>query len=193
MSESYDNPPADTEQHTNPPETSATRRAIAWLRTYRTELAVAALVVAGTLTYLNVRALPWQSVEISGTVVTFDPVKLMNAQRAVAAKFMGQQDAGQAVELVRTGARTEAAIRKVAGPATLILVKQAVLVSTYPDITDQVLTELGLPTNVPTTDGIPYADADAVTSAGVTKNAEDVFTQLDKARARFNGRDPLVP
>lgn len=96
----------------------------------------------------------------SPAIVVFDPVKLANAERAVASQFLNKNaDVGQTgVLLAKVRAETESAIREVAGGGALILVKQAVVLNQYPDITDKVLTKLGLPTDVPTTLDIVYSD-----------------------------------
>jgi hypothetical protein len=89
-------------------------------------------------------------------VVTFDAIRFTNAQRVLASKFMvhglgqGGATSDQAL-ILNQSSRVEKTIREVAGPKTIVLVKQAVVASTYPDITDEVLTRLGLPTNTPST------------------------------------------
>jgi hypothetical protein len=85
------------------------------------------------------------------TVAVFDVVKFANAQRALASTFIGKrEDMGEAGTLLLSlSKKTTAAIEKVAGPNTLVLVKQGVVSGSQMDITDAVLTELGLPTNVP--------------------------------------------
>lgn len=117
-----------------------------------TALATAALV-------LGVTAL--QSRIIGGghiTVAVFDVVKFANAQRALASKFLGKRDdPNEAGMLLLTlSKKTTATIEKIAGPGTLVLVKQGVVSGSQLDITDAVLTELGLPTDVPTADPMKY-------------------------------------
>jgi hypothetical protein len=89
-----------------------------------------------------------------GQVVTFDAIRFTNAQRQVASKFMlkGAPSDAAGVDnaiLLNQSSRVEAVVREVAGAGTIVLVKQAVVDSQYHDITDEVLTRLGLPTNVP--------------------------------------------
>lgn len=93
-----------------------------------------------------------------GSVASFDVIKYTNAQRAVASSFLGKNaDIGGTNEiLLNMPARTREAIASVAGPGTLVVIKQAVVQGQTADITDEVLTKLGLPTNVPTADATAY-------------------------------------
>lgn len=99
------------------------------------------------------------------TVAVFDVVKFANAQRALASQFIGKrEDANEAGTLLLTlSKKTTAAIDKVAGPGVLVLVKQGVVSGDQVDITDAVLKELGLPTDVPTVDPIRYIEEVAPT------------------------------
>lgn len=99
------------------------------------------------------------------SVVVFDVVKLANAQRALASRFIGRTDnaAEGGALLLQLGAKTNAAIEKVAGAGTLVLVKQGVVSTGQVDITDAVLTELGLPSNVPTAEPMRYLNEIAPT------------------------------
>jgi hypothetical protein len=95
----------------------------------------------------------------SVTVAVFDVVKFANAQRAVASQFIGKREeaSGEAgTLLLALSKKTNAAIEKVAGPGTLVLVKQGVVSGSQVDITDDVLKELGLPTEVPTQEPMRY-------------------------------------
>lgn len=91
-------------------------------------------------------------------VAVFDVVKFANAQRALASTFVGRkEDPTEAGTLLLSlSKKTTAAIEKVAGAGTLVLVKQGVVAGVQHDITDAVLTELGLPTNVPTAEPVKY-------------------------------------
>jgi hypothetical protein len=91
-------------------------------------------------------------------VAVFDVVKFANAQRAVASQFLGKnEDASEAGTLLLSlSSKTTDTITKVAGAGTLVLVKQGVVSGQQVDITDDVLTALGLPTNVPTADPVKY-------------------------------------
>jgi hypothetical protein len=94
----------------------------------------------------------------SVNVAVFDVIKFANAQRALASRFIGRTEnasEGGAL-LLQVSAKTAAAIEKIAGPGTLVLVKQGVVSTGQIDITDDVLTELGLPTNVPTAEPLKY-------------------------------------
>lgn len=94
------------------------------------------------------------------SVAVFDVVKFANAQRAVASQFIGKKaDMAEAGTLLLSlSKKTTAAIEKVAGEGTLVLVKQGVVAGGQTDITDQVLQELGLPTDVPTADPLAYIE-----------------------------------
>lgn len=91
--------------------------------------------------------------------VVFDIVKLANAQRAIASAMVKNDDAAaESAQLLRdVSKRTRQAIVKIAGPSTLVLIKQGVVSPEMKDITDDVLKELGLPTKgVPTQDTMGY-------------------------------------
>ena len=89
--------------------------------------------------------------------VTFDIVKFSNAQRAVASAFLKKSDVAQANDLLLgLSDRTRKAITDIAGPNTIVLVKESVAQGVSRDITDDVLKKLGLPVNVPTSDAAAY-------------------------------------
>lgn len=92
------------------------------------------------------------------TVVTFDVVRYANAQRAVASAFLkpGSDQASANELLMNLSERTRATINDVAGAGTLVVLKQSVVQGSTRDITEEVLEKLGLPTNVPTSDGVAY-------------------------------------
>jgi hypothetical protein len=102
--------------------------------------------------------------------VVFDVIKLANAQRAIASALLKQDDkaADNAQLLLDVSKRTRAAIVKVAGANTLVLVKQGVVSPEMRDITDEVLTELGLPLKVPTQDTMTYLTDIAPTYLSMT-------------------------
>ena len=84
-------------------------------------------------------------------VVTFDVLKYENAERDAAMKLMGQGGSGSVAPMLSyVSKRLRSAIRQAAGPDTLVVLSQAVVQGQTRDITDQVLKNLGLPTNVPT-------------------------------------------
>lgn len=93
-------------------------------------------------------------------IATFDVIRYTNAQRAVAAAFLRKDtaDQAQAAELLnQLPDRTRAAIEEIAGPGTLVVLKQSVIQGPAVDITEAVLKKLGLPDNVPTSDGAVYS------------------------------------
>jgi hypothetical protein len=104
----------------------------------------------------------------SPPIVVFDVVKYANAQRALASKFL----TGKGVEevaplLMDVSKRTRSVIHAVAGPNTVVVIRQAVVQGEMRDITDEVLTRLGLPTNVPTADPTRHVLEMAPTLLGV--------------------------
>lgn len=115
-----------------------------------------------------------------GNIVTFDPVKLGNAQRAVASRLLsGGEDSSEAgMLLAKVGKAAEAIILEEAAGAT-VLVKQAVVLSAYPEITDKVLVRLGLPTDVPTTHSAMFS-SDIAPTAGLSS----ILRSTDAALAR---------
>ena len=84
-------------------------------------------------------------------VVTFDVFRYLNAQRAVASTFLrpGADQFSASQLLADMPVKTQEAIAAVAGPGTLVVIKQAVVQGETEDITTAVLKKLGLPTNVP--------------------------------------------
>jgi hypothetical protein len=108
---------------------------------------------------LFLRFSPLSSPQGPLNVVTFDIVRYTNAQRAVAAVFLNKgADQGMAAEtLTGLSDRTHTAIMDVAGPGTVVLLKQAVVQGQMRDITSAVLKKLRLPTDVPTSDAAAYA------------------------------------
>ena len=102
----------------------------------------------------------------NASIVTFDVVKLANAQRAVASAFI-KPDAvapDAATALMAMQKNTREVIERVAGKGTLVLVRQAVVNRDLPDITDAVLRELGLPANAPTQNATAYTLDEAPTN-----------------------------
>ena len=102
-------------------------------------IALIALKVSGLLTPTPPR------------IVTFDVLKYENAERAAAMKLMGRGGTGAVAPMLSyMSGRLRTAIRKAAGPGTLVVVSEAVVQGQTRDITDRVLKSLGLPTQVPT-------------------------------------------
>lgn len=122
------------------------------LAPYLAATAAATLLAAAVL----VRFMPAASISVS--VVTFDVLKFTNAQRAIASTFLKPDaDISKANEvLLKLPERTREVIAEVAGSGTLVVIKQAVVQGQTTDITDEVLKQLGLPTNVPTSDATAY-------------------------------------
>jgi len=115
-------------------------------------LAMTALAAVFVVLIL-LRFLP--NMAVAPSVVSFDVVKYTNSQRAVASSFLKPgADVAQVNELLlNLPQRTRTAIEDVAGPGTLVVIKQAVVQGQTEDITDAVLKKLSMPTNVPTADG----------------------------------------
>ena len=88
------------------------------------------------------------------SLVTFDVIKYANSQRAVASKFISDAHAADqaAPLLLEVSKRARDVITEIAGPGTLVVLRQSVVQGETRDITDEVLIRLGLPTDVPTAD-----------------------------------------
>lgn len=84
-------------------------------------------------------------------VVVFDAVKFANAQRKVAAAFL-RNDMPAVSNPLAVQEETQHVIRAIAGRGTIVLLKQAVLLTDVPDITNDVLRAMKLPTDVPSFD-----------------------------------------
>lgn len=123
----------------------------------------------------------------NGAVLTFDPVKYGNAQRAVAASLMGASggDVDDQVTLFRqSSAKLRATIQAISGNA-LVVVKQTVVSGDIEDITDKVLTELGLPTEVPTIDITRTLSDIAPTDYTFSMQAEQQTRRLESQNAKL--------
>jgi hypothetical protein len=144
------------------------------LRVLLPYLAVTALVAATlVLGVLKVTGMTDASRPRVNAVV-FDIIRLSNAQRAVASSMIKQDEASveSAQLLLDVSKRTRDAIAKAAGPGTLVLVKQAVVSQGLPDITEEVLKELGLPYKVPTQDPMGYLTEVAPTYLSMMRQQE---------------------
>lgn len=99
------------------------------------------------------------SAMVAPPVVSFDVIKYTNSQKAIASTYLKRNgDIGEAnTLLLNLPERTKQSIAKIAGDGTLVVIKQAVVQGQMADITDAVLSDLGLPTNVPTADGTAYS------------------------------------
>ena len=84
------------------------------------------------------------------SIVVFDPVKFLNAQRAAASILAVSPSADLTLTMTQVAKQSEAVIKEEAHGA-VVLVKQSVVVPDgLPDITDTVLKRFGLSTSVPT-------------------------------------------
>jgi hypothetical protein len=120
-------------------------------------------------------------------VVTFDITKFINAERAIASNLLSKNRSAAenaTVVLARVSKMVQGVIREEAGPGTLILVRQGVVASNVPDITNKVLRKLGLPTHVPTQSPEKYAVEIAPTeySQGIGIEAEKAQIQQAKQK-----------
>lgn len=114
-------------------------------------------------------------------VVSFDVIKYTNSQKAVASAFLKRSaDAGESSSLLQNlPQRTRESIQKIAGEGTLVIIKQAVVQGQMDDITDAVLTDLGMPVGVPTADGTAHVLSASPTALSLILGAP----QLDPAPA----------
>ncbi|GAB6035389.1 hypothetical protein [Galenea microaerophila] len=89
-------------------------------------------------------------------MVIIDPVKISNAQRAYAAKIMmkkGKDDISpDSLDKLFQISKHMHEIIKERTKGKIVFVKQAIVSSDLPDITDEILKAAGLPTNPPTID-----------------------------------------
>jgi len=104
---------------------------------------------------------------IQSNIVVLDPVKLANAQRAVASGLLGDEVDVSALKLRNMSEDIDNVVREIAGDDAIILVKQAVMYGNLPDITNDVLVALRLPLNTPTVDPTNYLDEVAPTDLGL--------------------------
>jgi hypothetical protein len=104
-------------------------------------------------------------------MVTLDVVKLANAERALASKLWNKN----AIDLTSISKRTRQVIQQYAG-GRLVIIKQATVGSHLPDITDDVLRGLGLPTNVPTQLPSDYVLNPSPTMAGPAPSSRSLLT-----------------
>lgn len=116
--------------------------------------------------------LPLPSSGSSVVIVTVDPVRIVNAQRAELSKALqGDESVMDSLGLI-SGQLSEV-IRDIAGPKAVVLVSQAVVVphESVRDITMDVIRKLGLPENVPT---VGFNDSSAMPMYGTQyRNSPD--------------------
>jgi hypothetical protein len=144
-------------------------------------LCTAALTAAFVLGVVRLGHLGTRSAPAN--IVTFDIIRYTNAQRAFASKFMTNQVPDDAALLMDLSKKTRTSISKIAGNSTVI-VKQTVVQGDIPDITEDVLKDLGLPTNVPTQDPATYSIDDAPTNF--------ILPQMIRAREAQKAALPLA-
>ncbi|MDN5874724.1 MAG: hypothetical protein L0H29_10135 [Sinobacteraceae bacterium] len=104
-------------------------------------------------------------------IVTVDLVRVMNAERATLPSLLGSGGGVKPLSLLRVGHELMPTIEKMAGPDTVVLVKQAVVGGQLPDITTAVLKKLGLPEHAPTID-LSKMLSDHPTSASAKSGAQ---------------------
>lgn len=133
-------------------------------------------------------------------IVVLDMAKLMNAQRALASKLTGNQSNPEAATtLAQASQRSERVIRAIAGPEAIVLVKQAVVAwpGEMPDITDAVITELGLPTDVPTVsyspDRVPAPGAASPRVQASQKAHQQAIEENEQRLKAEQGDDSIIP
>ncbi|HDR9103498.1 hypothetical protein [Paraburkholderia sp. A3RO-2L] len=153
---------------------------------------VLVLVVAAGAVAWHFRGSPTSLLSMGHpSIVTFDPVKFTNAQRAAASILAASKDADVALSLTQVAKQAEPVIREEAHGA-VVLVKQAVVAPDgyIPDITNAVLERFGLPTTVPTVT-TPVANPENLEDIAPTDSAfsagklrEDYRMELDAQRAK---------
>lgn len=82
-------------------------------------------------------------------VVIFDPVKFINAQRAAVSVLQATPSADMSLMVTQVASQAESVIREKAKGATVLVRQSVVLPDDFKDITDEVLTHFGLPTDAP--------------------------------------------
>lgn len=128
-------------------------------------------------------------------VVVFDIIKYTNAQRAVASKLLAGAEAERldsGAMLLELSRRTRDTIEKIAGPDRVVLVKQAVLIGNAPDITDAVLLDLGLPTDVATVSPSDVIGDTAPTWLSLSLRQRDVRRQPAPSSGEPKGGNATV-
>lgn len=142
---------------------------------------------------LTLALLRFVSGGVAVKAVTFDIIKYTNAQRAVASSLLGANAGVQQGEasqlLLDVSKRTRASITKIAGDGTLVFIKQGVVQGAMRDITDDVLKDLNLPTDVPSADGTEATLDAAPTSLGFYVQPKPVGNDALKSAAKNSAAD----
>ena len=153
---------------------------------------VGTIIISVFLTLLSFKYIPAFRTISSPKVVVFDVTKYVNAQRSIAANYLTNDTSkmAQANELlVGLSERTKAAIEKYAGPGTLVMVKQGVVAGETEDITDRVLTEIGLSVKVPTEDAV-RAVLNPVPTQSIVKDGPQL-NEMSRKREQKEASDLL--
>jgi hypothetical protein len=118
----------------------------------RLQVAAAAAIGAGVMMMIAIWAFPPQTPSGKPKIVTLDAVRLVNAERAAISGMLGANASRGdiALRMLHIGRSVKATVRKVAGAGTIVVVKQAIVAGSVPDITTKVLKDLGLPLHAPT-------------------------------------------
>ncbi len=125
-------------------------------------------------------------------IVTFDPVRFVNAERAVASIIAVKPSADATLSLSQAAKQAEPVIREEAHGA-IVVVKQALVAPEgVPDITDAVLQRFGLPTNVPTITTSLSSNSDSLENIAPTDSTfspgqlrEDYRLELEAKRDKL--------
>lgn len=127
-------------------------------------------------------------------IVTLDLLWLANSQHAAALQLSGLGSASSeltqeeaTLALTRTSKRVQSIARQIAGPNTIIVVRQALPFNgdLVPDITQQVLEALELPVNVPHDAANAYSgEPDTGVSAEQLRNSDAAAARVVSANAR---------
>jgi hypothetical protein len=122
-------------------------------------LATAFVAVGLTVALMRLAPIAAPLREQKPAVATFDVVRYINAQRAVASAFLkqGADQVNAIATLSDLPLRTKEAIAAAAGPNTLVVEKSLIIQGATKDITSEVLKRLGLPADVPTSNAIKYS------------------------------------
>lgn len=125
-------------------------------------------------------------------MVSFDIVKYANAQRAIASAYMKDSNNDNSTLLLNLSEKTRASIGKLSG-GNLVILKQAIVQGSVPDITDAVLKDLGLPTDVPTQDPAAYTLDVAPTMLTLQGPPKEVQGRRAEGAGKDAGSQSVLP
>jgi hypothetical protein len=129
-------------------------------------------------------------------IVTVDVAQLLNAQRRLAAGLLkggGTEEQGEVISSIQSvSARLYETIEQVAGPGTLVVVKQAVVVPAgTQDITKLVMEKLNLPQDVPTINPNAMIEPSGQTNLALTRGPanyeKNARSEVQEYRERGKG------